>query len=247
MIKTTKFSELQCVYFNLRDTVRNIVEEQELREETLTHWQEMSKAFTHSSQFKAEFLDNKNSLPNDLFERYLKTTYYFAKEWRILYSNVINSLHDLFKNESLYTPLVSTLFSVAMAGSSHLNDQIEWIQKEYIIKNVVIETNDKNTDTEIQDDQLMIASLDQKIIVLWYLQTFKRIKLDKLGQDQTKQAAIISFLIERSYKKTYDALRRPTERFTKKNLKVVLELFKKHEVEYSDIIEQVETDFKNAV
>ncbi len=247
MIKITKFRELFSVYAGVRDTIRDIVEERELKENTLNRWKEHNKRTAFTEEYKEEFHSNKHSLSNDLFERYLKTTYFYAKEWGVLYQALNNSLYDLLKTQSSYSPLISELFSAAMSGGGRLHDQIEWVKREYDIKNIQIEADGSTQGPEGDGDKLSTASKNQKILVLWYLNQFNRLKLTSLGQDQTKQATIVSFLIDRSYKTTYDALSKPTEHFTKKNLLVVLELFKKHEAEYLDIIEQVEKDFKNAV
>jgi hypothetical protein len=91
------------------------------------------------------------------------------------------------------------------------------------------------------------APLKQKILVLKYLDQFDYVKLNKIHQDRTKQSAILSFVLNHSFKTTYDALgANINDLKTLTNLTALKTLFEPLKAEFPKVFEQIETDLKNA-
>jgi hypothetical protein len=89
--------------------------------------------------------------------------------------------------------------------------------------------------------------LKQKVLAIKYLDQAGYFSLNKMHQDRTKQAAIISFLMGQSQKTTYDALGENIDTLkTRKNLTVLLELFEPLKDDYPQIFEQINKDLKSA-
>ncbi|AMR33718.1 hypothetical protein A0256_20915 [Mucilaginibacter sp. PAMC 26640] len=86
-------------------------------------------------------------------------------------------------------------------------------------------------------------TLEQRLLLIRYLERTKRVSLTKFHPDNTGQAQILTFLLNVSYQNVRSGLGKSFDSFkTKKNLIVILELLKPFQLYLKDIIDEVEAD-----
>ncbi|MGF1923192.1 MAG: hypothetical protein ACQUHE_03360 [Bacteroidia bacterium] len=106
----------------------------------------------------------------------------------------------------------------------------------------------------IDDDQLTSMdktknTINQKLLLLYYLITTKRISINKLSQDDTKKARILSFLFDNGYENVRKYLPNLQESKsknlkTKNNMQSVHQLFTDLGSEYASLSKQLEKEIK---
>ena len=105
-----------------------------------------------------------------------------------------------------------------------------------------LEKRDRQKNKDFDDEKFDILSLNNKLLIIYFLNKHGYIKLNKISQDFTKRAKLLSPLLGRDYdnlRKVHAQIENKERYFTKERLTVIKKMFE--EASLSEIVEDIET------
>lgn len=194
---------------------------------------------------KKEWIANLYTLSDELMTRYIKYMHYWGglfKEWII--QDIERLKVKLDPDNEYYEAIWSTLDST----TGVIDYIFREIERYNEINNIDFNALDKNLDIDVSGGGTKLRegelTTEQKIVLCYYLDKHKLLSLNRLSQDISTQATILSSLFGLKWKRTYDRMLRPADLLTPRNLIPVKNVFLQQEATFEGIITDISNDLK---